>query len=94
MNLSDELQAQVDWINYKLMNSTNQAAGTPELPIKLQISVRLKHIYGNQAIYPACDTAKTFAKMLGQSTLTKFDIEYIKQLGYTVAVEPEQLREL
>lgn len=94
MNLSDELQAQVDWINYKLMNPNYQGAVTPELPIKPQISVRLKSNYGNQAIYPVCDKAKTFAKMLGQSTLTKFDIEYIKQLGYIVTVEPEQLREL
>lgn len=76
------------------MHTTHQAPAASELPIKLQISVRLKHIYGNQTIYPACDRAKVFTKMLKQNTLTQFDIACIKELGYTVAVEPEQLREL
>lgn len=76
------------------MNTTHQAAATPELPPKLQIVVQLKHNYGNQAIYPVCAKAMTFAVMLGQRTLTPNDIEHIRSLGYTIAVDPQQPKEL
>lgn len=65
-----------------------------ELSNKLEIVVRLKTNYGQQTIYPVCERAKTFAKMLDQSTLTPLNIKHIKELGYIVALEPQQMREL
>lgn len=76
------------------MNTTHQAAANPELPNKLQIVVQIKSNYGNQAIYPVCAKAMTFAVMLGQRTLTPNDIEHIRSLGYTIAVDPQMPREL
>ena len=61
---------------------------------KLQIVVRLKTNYGSQVIYPSCDRAKTFAKLLNQETLTPHNIRVIKELGYEVVVKPSEPRML
>lgn len=52
-----------------------------------QIHVRLKTNYGQQSIYPNCDNAKVFAKLLEQQTLTPLNIKHIKSLGYEVVVD-------
>ena len=57
---------------------------------KLQIVVRLKTNYGSQVIYPSCDRAKGFAKLLNQETLTPLNIRVIKELGYEVIVKPSE----
>ena len=57
---------------------------------KLQIVVRLKTNYGSQVIYPSCDRAKGFAKLLNQETLTPQNIRVIKELGYEVVVKPSE----
>ena len=57
---------------------------------KLQIVVRLKTNYGSQVIYPSCDRAKGFAKLLNQETLTPHNIRVIKELGYEVVVKPSE----
>lgn len=50
------------------------------------IQVTIKQVYGNDAIYPACDKSKAFAALLNQKTLTARDIEMIKRIGFTVEV--------
>ncbi len=52
----------------------------------MSIQVSIKNVYGRETIYPACDKAKTFAQMLGQSTLTTRDIQSIKSLGFAIEV--------
>ncbi len=52
----------------------------------MTIQVTVKNVYGNQTIYPACDKSRIFAKMVGQKTLTRVDLENIKALGYAVQV--------
>lgn len=52
----------------------------------MRIEVEVKTVYGNQTIIPHCKTAKLFAQLLGQKTLTSSDVKTIKQLGYTVEV--------
>ena len=54
--------------------------------MELKIKVQIKHVYGNETIYPFCEKAKIFAQMLNQRTLTRHDIQHIKQLGYAVEV--------
>ena len=54
----------------------------------MEITVKIKNVYGKDTIYPVCDKAKIFAKMVGQTTLTQRDINNIKELGYTIKVEP------
>ena len=52
----------------------------------MKIIVTIKQNYGTEAIYPHCDTAKKFARLLGTKTLTRSAIANIKDLGYEVSV--------
>ena len=54
----------------------------------MDISVQIKNIYGNEHIYPACEKAEVFCRMLRQKTLTPRDVEQIKRLGFDVNVLP------
>ena len=51
-----------------------------------ELIVQIKNVYGSEKIYPYCEDAKTFCKLLGQTTLTDINIKYIKELGYTLTV--------
>ena len=53
------------------------------------ITVSIKSIYGNKAVYPVCEKAEAFASIAGTRTLTPQVIKQIKALGYEVRVEPE-----
>jgi hypothetical protein len=58
------------------------------------ITVEIKSVFGNEKIYPVSVEAHTFAKLIGQKTLTERDITIIKELGYEVQVRashPETL---
>jgi len=52
----------------------------------MRILVERRNVYGVEKIYPECDKAKLFCKLLGQSTLTERDVSIIKQLGYDTVV--------
>lgn len=52
----------------------------------MTIKVEIKTVYGVDKIYPVCDKATLFARLAGQCTLTKRNINDIKELGYTVEV--------
>lgn len=56
----------------------------------MNILVQIKNVYGQEKVYPICDAAKTFARLVGQQTLTDLNIRYIKQLGYAVNVVQNQ----
>lgn len=49
-----------------------------------RIEVRIENVYGTRAMYPHCEKAEIFARMLGQKTLTEKNVEYIKELGFKV----------
>jgi hypothetical protein len=53
----------------------------------MTITVRITNNYGNRAIYPACDTARQIAEMIGTKTFTDRAISQIKALGYSINVE-------
>jgi hypothetical protein len=55
------------------------------------IIVRVRNIYGNRTVYPACDKAKIFAQLAGHSTLTPATLDGIRRLGYLIEVEQEVL---
>ena len=59
--------------------------------IKMQLTIEIKTNYGKEAIYPVCEKAKTFAKLIGSKTLTRESIETIKTLGYSFTVQQVQL---
>ena len=57
----------------------------------MTITVEVKNVYGNELIYPVCDTAKNFAKLAGKKTLTHNTISIIKSMGYSVTVAQKEL---
>jgi hypothetical protein len=52
----------------------------------LKIHVHIRNVYGENRIYPVCDLAKGFARLIGQKTLTLDNVRDIKALGYDVQV--------
>ena len=66
----------------------------PYVNTKPTITVSIRDQYGMDVIYPHCPLAHIFASMVGQKTLTKRDIGYIKDLGYSVIAAPLVAREL
>ena len=57
----------------------------------MNITVRIKTVYGEDKVYPVCNAAKTFAELAGTTTLTARAVSLIKQLGYTINVEAQTL---
>jgi hypothetical protein len=57
----------------------------------MNITVIVKHVYGNRTIYPACEKSKLLAALNGTKTLTDYAIAIIKKLGYTITVKPETI---
>jgi hypothetical protein len=53
----------------------------------MQITVSVKHVYGNELIYPVSENAKLLAKLTGKKTLTRDALATIKKLGYEVEVQ-------
>ena len=59
--------------------------------IQMEITVKIKSVYGKELIYPVCDTARLLSYLTGKKTFTSEHIETIKNLGYKVTVQPEVL---
>jgi hypothetical protein len=50
----------------------------------MKILVKIKSVYGNELVYPACDTSKKFASLTNSKTLTRNTLSIIKSLGYSI----------
>ena len=50
----------------------------------MKIIVEVKSVYGVETVYPVCEKAKLFAKMLGTKTLTHDALCHIEQLGFLI----------
>lgn len=58
----------------------------------MEIIVKRKTVYGNDMIYPVCDTAKCLAMLADAKTFTTRHIEIIKALGYKfIVAQPEDV---
>ena len=58
-----------------------------QMPQISEITVSVKSVYGKEAIYPVCQTAHHFCSMLGQKTLTRDNIMWVKLMGFVVKAE-------
>lgn len=56
----------------------------------MNITVRIRSVYGLQTIYPACPAAELFAKIAGTKTLTPHALRDIAALGYQINVKQDQ----
>ena len=54
----------------------------------MTIQIEIRNVYGNEAIYPVNETAKTFARIAGTKTLKSETLRLAQSLGYTVEVAP------
>jgi hypothetical protein len=54
----------------------------------MNITVKVKNVYGQDRIYPICSKAKLFTRLTNTKTLSTWDINKIKELVYTVNVKP------
>ncbi len=50
----------------------------------MEIKITVRNIYGALTIYPACETARKFARIARTKTLTFETLEQIRSLGYRV----------
>lgn len=50
----------------------------------MPFKIRIKNVYGNDLIYPACDISNQFVRLTGRKTFTKENMEIIKSLGYVI----------
>lgn len=54
----------------------------------MNIQIEIRNVYGNEAIYPANETARIFASIAGTKTLKRDTIAKAKALGYSIEVVP------
>lgn len=52
------------------------------MPATIQICI--KNVYGNDTIYPVCQTAKGLAALAGTKTLTETSLRIIRGMGFRI----------
>ena len=57
----------------------------------MEITVKIKSVYGTDKVYPVCDRAKMFAAIADTVTLTSYTIDKIKALGYMIIVKQDRV---
>jgi len=55
-----------------------------------QIVIRVTKNYGNTVVYPACETSKKLAELIGTNTFTNAALHKLVDLGYEMTVEKTQ----
>jgi hypothetical protein len=76
-------------VNYS--SSTGSAIKpTNNRRLQMQITVEIKNVYGNEAVYPVCEASKLFARIAGTRTLTRHALRDIQALGYAVEVKQKE----
>jgi hypothetical protein len=60
----------------------------------MKITVTLKSVFGNEAIYPADEHARTFCAIAGTKTLTHEALRLIRSLGYEIIFTDPRADEL
>ena len=55
-----------------------------------QIIIRVTKNYGTTVVYPACETSKKLAELIGTKTFTNAARHKLVDLGYEITVEQPQ----
>jgi hypothetical protein len=55
------------------------------------IIVRVRDVYGQRKVYPVCSDAKLFAEIAGTTTLTDNTLRRIRDLGFDIKIQQEEL---
>jgi hypothetical protein len=57
----------------------------------MELTVKVKQVYGNDMIYPVNDTAQKFSNLIGKKTFSRVDLAIISNLGYKITQVQEVL---
>ena len=57
----------------------------------MEITVKIKSVYGTDKVNPVCDRAKMLASIADTDTLTEHTISNIKALGYMIIVKQDRV---
>lgn len=60
----------------------------------MDIQVFIKHVYGNETIYPKCEKAKELCRIAGLKTFTPMLISLVKAMDVRILVVSEHASEL
>ena len=52
----------------------------------MKIIVKIRDVYGKEAVYPACQKSLAFARIANSKTLTERVLAEVRALGYEVEV--------
>ena len=55
------------------------------------IYVKKKNVYGNELVYPDCDTSTLLSQLMPTKTFSSDDIRILKLLGYKLKTKAEEL---
>jgi hypothetical protein len=56
-----------------------------------EIYVKKKNVYGNELVYPDCETSILLSNLMPTKTFSPDDIRTLKQLGYKLKTKSEDL---
>jgi len=59
-------------------------------PDPMEITVKRTKVYGNEVVYPVCDTAQCLTMLGDTKTITQRQIGIIKALGYKINLEAQE----
>ena len=65
-------------------------AAARELRGQMEITVKRTKVYGNDVVYPVCDTAICLTMLGDTKTITPRQIGIIKALGYKIVLEQQE----
>jgi hypothetical protein len=54
------------------------------------LTVKIERVYGEDKIYPVCQTSHLICDLLEQKTLTQRNITRLKEIGFSIEVKPNQ----
>lgn len=57
----------------------------------MELTVRIKEVYGKELVYPADKTGEAIARVAGKKTFTASDIVTLGRAGFTFKVETPTL---
>ena len=58
---------------------------------KIELKVKIKDVYGQELVYPACTLSRSFAALTQCKTLTPHAMDEIRNMGYKFTVEVPEL---
>jgi hypothetical protein len=52
----------------------------------MEITIKIKSVFGQERIYPVCPNALTLSDLCGKKTFDRIDLKNIEKLGFSIKV--------